>query len=105
MVGDDRADAVAERLGRGVVPATSDVTGVFPSRVLLAAQDTSEVGDLPVSAVRGAPADLYRRESRSVTVAVPSARAGSGGADLARTVPVHSTGAENVSSSSAARST
>ena len=43
VVSNDRANAVAERLGRGVitvVPITSNTTRVFAFQVLLAAQDT-----------------------------------------------------------------
>ncbi|WP_380171995.1 type II toxin-antitoxin system PemK/MazF family toxin [Kineococcus sp. DHX-1] len=43
VVSNDRANAVAERLGRGVVtvvPVTSNTARVFPFQVLLAAQDT-----------------------------------------------------------------
>ncbi|MFD0481463.1 type II toxin-antitoxin system PemK/MazF family toxin [Kineococcus sp. GCM10028916] len=43
VVGNDQANAVAERLGRGVVtlvPVTSNTARVFPFQVLLAAQDT-----------------------------------------------------------------
>ena len=43
VVSNDRANAVAERLGRGVVtvvPVTRNTARVFPFQVLLAAQDT-----------------------------------------------------------------
>jgi mRNA interferase MazF len=43
VVSNDQANAVAERLGRGVVtvvPVTSNTTRVFPFQVLLTAQDT-----------------------------------------------------------------
>ena len=43
VVSNDRANAVAERLGRGVVtvvPVTSNTARVFPFQVLLTAQDT-----------------------------------------------------------------
>lgn len=43
VVSNDHANAVAERLGRGVVtvvPVTSNTARVFPFQVLLAAQDT-----------------------------------------------------------------
>lgn len=43
VVSNDQADAVAERLGRGVVtvvPVTSNTTRVFPFQVLLTAEDT-----------------------------------------------------------------
>ena len=43
VVSNDRANAVAERLGRGVVtvvPVTSNTARVFPFQVLLAAEDT-----------------------------------------------------------------
>ena len=43
VVSNDQANAVAERLGRGVVtvvPVTSNIARVFPFQVLLAAQDT-----------------------------------------------------------------
>lgn len=43
VVSNDQANAVAERLGRGVVtvvPVTSNTTRVFPFQVLLTAKDT-----------------------------------------------------------------
>ena len=43
VVSNDQANAVAERLGRGVitvVPLTSDTARVFPFQVLLTAEDT-----------------------------------------------------------------
>ena len=43
VLSNDQANAVAERLGRGVVtvvPVTSNTARVFPFQVLLAAQDT-----------------------------------------------------------------
>jgi mRNA interferase MazF len=43
VVSNDRANAVAERLGRGVVtivPVTSNVSQVYPFQVLLAAEET-----------------------------------------------------------------
>ncbi len=43
IVSNDRANATAERLGRGVVtivPVTSSVSRVFPFQTLLPAQDT-----------------------------------------------------------------
>ncbi len=43
VVSNDQANAVAERLGRGVVtvvPVTSNTARVFPFQVLLAAEDT-----------------------------------------------------------------
>lgn len=43
VVSNDRANAVAERLGRGVitvVPVTSNTAKVFPFQVFLAAEDT-----------------------------------------------------------------
>lgn len=43
LVSNDRANVMAERLGRGVVtvvPVTSNVTRVFPFQVLLPAEET-----------------------------------------------------------------
>ncbi len=75
VVSNDQANAVAERLGRGVVtvvPLTSDTARVFPFQVLLTAADTGlhvdskaqaeQVRSIPVErlgAVLGrAPADV-----------------------------------------------
>ena len=61
LVGNDRANATAARLGRGVVtvvPVTSDVARVFPFQTLLAADRT------------GLPADSKAQAEQIRSVAV-----------------------------------
>lgn len=48
IVSNDKANAIAARLGRGVVtvaPVTSNIARVFPFQVLLPAEETGLLGD------------------------------------------------------------
>src|SRR5664280_2221546 len=79
IVSNDRANATADRLGRGmltVVPVTSNVTRVFPFQTLLSAELTRTSGRLQGSGRAGSIAD--RRTDR--TCSRPRAAAGDGGA-------------------------
>lgn len=72
VVSNDRANAVADRLGRGVitvVPVTSNVANVYPFQVLLSAAATGLAVDSKAQAeqIRSVAVERLRRRVGGVT--------------------------------------